>query len=164
MPTAKDLKFSTLNFNKDCYYLGDIKEEQTEEAKQHILDLITYCRKIGPHVYFYKHQIKSLNKTAHHILINEVDLILLQFSINRKEKRGIFTLLITGFIGLADEGISIFCTIEDIKLYIKQLKLWKQEQIYSAINPYMTLWSCMKSQHREFLDLFTDLDIMILVM
>ena len=49
-PTAEDLKFSTLNFDKDYEYLKDTKEEQTEEAKQH--DLITYCRKIGSHVQF----------------------------------------------------------------------------------------------------------------
>ena len=89
LPSTEDLKFSTLNFNKECEYLRDTKEEQTEEAKQHILDLITYCRKIGPHVQFYKHQIKSLNVTAHHILRNKVDLILPQFPTNRKEKTGI---------------------------------------------------------------------------
>ena len=46
----------------------DTEEEQTEEAKQHISYLITYCRKIAPHVYFYMQQFKSLKETAHHIL------------------------------------------------------------------------------------------------
>ena len=76
LPTAEDLKSSTLNFNKDCEYLRDTEEEQNEEAVQHYLDVRTYCRKIGPHVQFYKHQIKSHNETAHHILRNEVDSIL----------------------------------------------------------------------------------------
>ena len=40
LPAAKDFN-STLNFNKDCEYLRDTKEEQTEEATQHVLDLIT---------------------------------------------------------------------------------------------------------------------------
>ena len=71
-------------------------------------------------MYFYKQQIKSLNETGHHILKNEVDLILPQFPTIRKEKRDIITLLISGFIGLAYEGISSFYTIEDIKLYIKK--------------------------------------------
>ena len=42
----------------------------------------------------------------HHILKNKIDLILPQFSTSRKEKRGIITLLISGFIGLTYEGIS----------------------------------------------------------
>ena len=57
---------------------------------------------------FYKTQIKPLNKTVHYILKNERDLIVLQFSMNRKENRGILTSIITGFIGLAYEGISSF--------------------------------------------------------
>ena len=67
---------------------------------------MTYCSKIRPHVYFYKQQIKYLNKTAHHTLKNEVDLILPQFSINRREKRGIITSLFAGYTGLAYESIS----------------------------------------------------------
>ena len=86
LPTTDDLKFSALDFNKYCKYLRDKGENETEEAKHHISSLITYCRKIGLYVYFYKQQIKSLNETAHHILKNETDLILLQFPI-RKEKK-----------------------------------------------------------------------------
>ena len=56
-------------------------------------------------MYFHKQQIKSLNETAHGILKNKADLILPQFPTNRKEK---IILLITGFIVLAYEGISIF--------------------------------------------------------
>ena len=63
--------------------------------------------------------MQYLNKTAHHIFKNEIDLILSLFHIG-KEKRGITTLLITGFIGLAYEYIPTFCTIEGIRLYIRQ--------------------------------------------
>ena len=35
MPTANDLKFPSLNFDKDCKYLRDTSE-QTDEAKQHL--------------------------------------------------------------------------------------------------------------------------------
>ena len=82
--------------------------EHNSEAKEHILDLITYCRKIKPYVYFYKQQIIYLNQTAQHILKNEIDLILSQFPTNRIEKRGIITSLVSGFIGLVYEGISSF--------------------------------------------------------
>ena len=57
---------------------------------------------------FYKMQIKAHNTTAHHILKNEVDLILPTFY--EGQKRGIFNVIITGFIGLAFEGISSFST------------------------------------------------------
>ena len=71
--------------------------------KQNSIFLISQhtCRKIKPHVYFYKQQIKSLNETAHHILKNKGDLILPQFPTNRKERRSIITSLITGFTELA---------------------------------------------------------------
>ena len=54
LPTVKDLKFSTLNFNAKCDYLQEKEKEHSSKAKEHITDLITYCRKIKPYVYFYK--------------------------------------------------------------------------------------------------------------
>ena len=56
----------------------------------------------------YKMQIKLHNLTAHKILKNEVDLILPKFHTEHRNKRGIFSGLISGFIGLAIEGISNF--------------------------------------------------------
>ena len=53
-------------------------------------------------------QIKACNTTAHHILKNEADLILPKFYEDQKSKRGIFSTIITGFIGLAFKGISSF--------------------------------------------------------
>ena len=42
---------------------------------------------------FYKMKINASNKTAQHILKNEVDLILPKFSESRKTKRVIFSML-----------------------------------------------------------------------
>ena len=98
MPTVKDLTFSALNFDAKCEYLQEKDKEHNSEAREHISDLITYCRKIKPYIYFYKQQIVSLNQTVHYILKNEIDSILPQFPTNRIEKKGIFTLLISGFI------------------------------------------------------------------
>ena len=53
-------------------------------------------------------QIKAHNNTAHHILKNEVDLILPKFYEGQKSKRGIFSVIISGFIGLAFKSISSF--------------------------------------------------------
>ena len=61
---------------------------------------------MSPYVHYYNQQIKSLNDTACHILKNEIDLILPQVPI--KQKRGIITALVSGFIGLAYEGFSSF--------------------------------------------------------
>ena len=58
-------------------------------------------QKIEPYVDYYKKQIKLYNETVHNILKNEIDLILPQ-------KCGIITALVSGFIELAYEGISIF--------------------------------------------------------
>ena len=57
---------------------------------------------------FYKMRIKACNATAHHILKNEVDLILPKFYTEQRNKRGIFGTIISEFIGLAFEGISSF--------------------------------------------------------
>ena len=44
----------------------------------------------------------------YHILKNEVDIILPKFYMEQRNKRGIFGTIISGFIGLAFEGISSF--------------------------------------------------------
>ena len=57
---------------------------------------------------FYIIQIKTCNATAYQILKNEVDLCLPKFYTEHRDKRGIFGTIISGFIGLAFEGISSF--------------------------------------------------------
>ena len=53
-------------------------------------------------------QIKACNATAHQILKNEVDFILPKFYTENRDQRGIFGAIISGFMGLAFEGISSF--------------------------------------------------------
>ena len=72
--------------------------------QKYILYLLAFCKKIEPYVGYYRWQIKSYNDTAHNILKNEIDLILLQLL--TKQKCGIITTLVLSFIGLAYEGIS----------------------------------------------------------
>ena len=57
---------------------------------------------------FYKMQIKTHNNTMHHILKNEVDLILPKFPKGQKSKRGIFSAIISGVVSLVFEGILSF--------------------------------------------------------
>ena len=67
-------------------------------------------------------QIKACNATAHHILKNEVDLILPKFYTEQRYKRGIFGTIISGFIGLAFEGISSFLHYKRHKALHKAVK------------------------------------------
>ena len=71
-------------------------------------DIKCYCVKIAPHIDYYRKQIAYHNQTATDILTNELALILPTFPTQNRQKRGIIKSLITGFIGLAYEGISSF--------------------------------------------------------
>ena len=81
-----------------------------------MLDLNMFCKKIEPFVIYYKRLIKSYNNTAHNILKNEIYLILSQ--VPRKQKCGILTTLMSGFIRLAHEGISSFLHHKENKALI----------------------------------------------
>ena len=62
-------------------------------------------QKIKPFVSHYSKLIKSYNATVYNILTNEIRLLLLHIS---KQKHGLVSTLVSGFIGLAYEGISSF--------------------------------------------------------
>ena len=108
LPTLDDLKLSPINYDKDYKYIQDLDDQDNEQIKQNIKDLLFYCNKLRPFMAFYKMQIRACNAMAHHILKNEVDLILPKFYTEQRNKRGIFGAIISGFIGLAFEGISSF--------------------------------------------------------
>ena len=69
-----DLNFSKPNYDNTCAYLDNINICNTDSNK-HMLDLITFCKKIEPFVLYYKRLLKSYNNTAHNILENEINLI-----------------------------------------------------------------------------------------
>ena len=104
LPTMDDLKPSPINYNGECRYLANLDDNDNKEIKTCIKDLLTYCIKLRPYMTFYKMH----NKTVHHILMNEVDLILAKFYNVRKSKRGIFSKINLGLVCLAFEGISSF--------------------------------------------------------
>ena len=82
LPSIGDLKFSKLNYDNTCTYL-DNRNFQNTETRRHMLDLMTFCKKIEPFVLYYKTLIKSYNNTAHNIFENEINLILPQIPRNR---------------------------------------------------------------------------------
>ena len=71
-----------------------------------MLELKSFCNKVRPFVTYYDNLINSYNNTAHSILEKEIKLLLPQ--VNRKQKHGNITTLVSSFIGLAYEGIFSF--------------------------------------------------------
>ena len=67
-----------------------------------------YCKNIIPYMYLYKHQVKYYNKMVYEILEKDIGMILPKCEDrekNLKQKKQIISALISGFIGLAYEGI-----------------------------------------------------------
>ena len=75
------------------------------DSRKYLTELKTYCNKIKPFVSNYNDLIKSYNTTIYDILENEMRPLLPQVS---RQKCGIITTLVSGFIALAYEGISSF--------------------------------------------------------
>ena len=99
LPSVKDIKFSNLNFDESCAYMNN------KYTPHMVSELQMYCNTIKPFVSYYSKLITSYNTTVHNILVNEIRLLLPQIS---KQKHGLITTLVSGFIGLAYEGISSF--------------------------------------------------------
>ena len=83
LPMLDDLKLSPIRYDKECKYIWDLDNQDNEEIKLNIKDLLLYCAKLRPYMAFYKMQIKARNATAHHIWKHEVDLILPKFYKNQ---------------------------------------------------------------------------------
>ena len=67
LPTMNDLKLSLIKYDKECKYLYDLDNQDNEQIKENIRDLLSYCTKLRPYMSFYEMQINTYNKTAHHI-------------------------------------------------------------------------------------------------
>ena len=104
LPSVKDIEFSNLNFDESCAYMDKKYAPHTDSSK-YLSELHTYCNKIKPFVSYYSKLIASYNTTVHNILVNKIRWLLPQIS---KQIHGLITALVSGFIGLAYEGISSF--------------------------------------------------------
>ena len=105
LPMIGDLKFSKLNFDDTCAYTKN-KIVQNTESRKYMLELKAFCNKIKPFVTYYDRLIHSYNNTAHNILEKEIKLLLPE--VKRNQKCRIITTLVSGFTGLAYEGISSY--------------------------------------------------------
>ena len=97
LPSLGDIKCSKLNFDHTCTYMNKEYAPNTDSRK-FLTELKTYCNKIKPSVSHYNKLIKSYNITVYNILENEIKPLLPQIS---RQKCGIITTLVSGFIGLA---------------------------------------------------------------
>ena len=104
LPKIEDLQFDDIPYDAECTHLDNPRPGQILCM---IKEVKCYCVKIAPHIKYYRKQIAYYNQMATDILTNELALILPTFTKQDRQKRGIITSLITGFIGLAYEGISI---------------------------------------------------------
>ena len=104
LPSIGNIKFSNLNFDQSCAYVNKKYAPNTDSSK-YLAELKTYCNQIKSFVSHYSRLIKSYNATVYNILVNEIRPLLPHIS---KQKCGIISTLVSGFIGLAYEGISSF--------------------------------------------------------
>ena len=64
LPTLDDLKSSPIRYDKECNYLRRLDDQDDDQIKENIKDLLFYCSKVRPFMALYKMQIKSHNLTA----------------------------------------------------------------------------------------------------
>ena len=88
------------------------------DSSKYLSELQLYCNKIKPFVSYYFKLVASYNTTVHNILANEIRPLLPQIF---KQKCGLITTLVSGFIGLAYEGISSFLQKNVIMPYKKAM-------------------------------------------
>ena len=104
LPSMDDITFSKLDFDHNCACMNK-KYAPNTDSRKYLTELKTYCNKIKPFVSHYNNLIKSYNIAVYNILENEIKPLLPQIS---RQKHGIITTLVSGFIDLAYEGISSF--------------------------------------------------------
>ena len=89
LPTLDNLKLSPIKYVKECNYLRNLDDEDDDQIKENIKDLLFYCSKVRPFMALYRMQISANNLTAHKNLKNKVDLILPKFHKEHRNKREI---------------------------------------------------------------------------
>ena len=112
IPNVSDLNLTMFQFDYNCSHVVNIEKGTRFKILSTIKEMFdVYCKNIIPYMYLYKHQLEYYEKTVYEILEKDIGLILPKFEDrekNIKQKRQIISALISGFIGLAYEGISSF--------------------------------------------------------
>ena len=48
LPALDDLKLSSIRYDKECTYIHNLDNQDNEQIKQNIKDLLLYCTKLRP--------------------------------------------------------------------------------------------------------------------
>ena len=158
LPKIEDLHLTTIQFDSTCSYL-DTGKGRKNNPTDCISIFMAYCQKIVSFVNFYEKQIAYYKQTAYEILTNENVLILPIFP---RDKRGIISSLVSGFINLAYNGISSFLlyrhqnalcktvTAMESKVYLQCNKIFHLEDsmIMYGIHNSDTLEQLIETVHR----------------
>ena len=115
IPKVSDLNLTVFQFDYNCSHVTDIEKDTKFKVPSTIKDMFkVYCKNIIPYMYLYKHQVEYYDKMVYNTLEKDKGLILPKFgnketNVHSKcPKRQITSAVISGFIGLAFEGISSF--------------------------------------------------------
>ena len=115
IPKVLDLNLTVFQFDYNCSHVTYIEKDTKFKIPITIKDMFKVnCRNIIPYMYLYKHQVEYYVKTVYNILEKDIGMILskcgnTESNIQSKyPKRQIISALISGFIGLAFEGISSY--------------------------------------------------------
>ena len=112
IPKVLDLNLTVFQFDYNCSHVAHIEKDTKFKIPSTIKDMFKlYCRNIIPYMYLYKHQVEYYEKMVYNILEKDIGMILRKFGNMENNaqpkcpKRQIISALISGFIGLAFEGI-----------------------------------------------------------
>ena len=115
IPNVLDLNLTMLQFDYNCIHVVNIEKDTRFKILGTIKEMFDiYCKNIIPCMYLYKHQVEYYKRMVYEILERYIGMIVPKFEDREKklrQKRQIISALISGFIGLAYEGISSFYSI-----------------------------------------------------
>ena len=126
IPKVSNLNFTQFQFDYNCSHVVNIKKGTRFKILSTTREMFdVYCKNIIPYMYLYKHQVEYYEKMVYEILEKDIGMILPKYEDREKnvkqkrQKRQIISVLISGFIGLAYEGISSFTAKNEKKHYNK---------------------------------------------
>ena len=118
IPKVSDLNLTMFQFDYNCSYIANMERIRIGfnfKVMNTMLNILgTYCKNLIPYMYLYKHQVEYYERMVYNILEKDIGMILPKFGKtesdmqSKRPKRQIISTLISGFIGLAFEGLSSY--------------------------------------------------------
>ena len=153
IPKVLDLNLTVFQFDYNCSHVTHIEKDTKFKIPSTIEDMFkVYCRNIIPYMYLYKHQVEYYEKMVYNILEKDIGMILPKFGNTENNvqlkcpKRQIISALISGFIGLAFEGISSYLQHKQQKalqqaMHTKNKRInIEQNRVFSFGRLYDNVW------------------------